>query len=124
MRMSVEQFQSAVAEALATVPETFRPYLENVVVDVELMPDAAMLREMEMDDADDLLGVYLGTPLTDRSVEAPVPLPDRIVIFQRNLEAMCRNRRELVEEIRLTVLHELGHHFGLDEDELDELGYG
>lgn len=124
MRMSGRQFEEAVRDALAEVPAQFAPYLENVIVDVEAVPDVQMLEEMGIEEPEDLLGVYLGTPLTERSVDAATRMPDRIVIYKENLESMCRNRRELVEEIRRTVLHEVGHHFGLDEDDLDDLGYG
>ena len=65
-----------------------------------------------------------GVPLTQRSVEAPFAYPDRIIIYKRPIEAACASEREAVEQIRKTVLHEVGHFFGLDEADLDELGYG
>lgn len=78
---------------------------------------------MDVDDPTELLGMYHGTPLTEREFGLDGILPDRVVIYQRNLEAMCETREEIVEQIRITVLHEVGHHFGLDEDDLAELGY-
>lgn len=111
-------------EAVAAVPAELQPYLEGVVVEVESRPSAEVVADLELDDPTELLGLYMGTPLTERHVESPPMMPDRIVIYQQNLERLCESRTELVEEIRLTVLHEIGHHFGLDEDRLDELGYG
>ena len=87
------------------------------------MPSSEDLEEMGIDDPAELLGLYHGTPLTERSVEFAGALPDRITIYQRNIERICRSRREIVEEIRTTVLHEIGHHFGLDEDDLFDVGY-
>jgi predicted Zn-dependent protease with MMP-like domain len=124
MRLSSEEFGGLVEEALRAIPEEFERYLRDVVVEVEPMPDARSCREAELDDPTELLGLYHGTPLTERSVEHALALPDRITIYQQNIERVCHTRREIVDEIRLTVLHEIGHHFGLDEDELDELGYG
>ncbi|HUU83444.1 MAG TPA: metallopeptidase family protein [Phycisphaerae bacterium] len=123
MRVSAEQFRALVSEALDGIPEAFLGYLDTLVVDVEPMPSARDLAESELDDPHELLGLYHGTPLTERSVEGPVGLPDRIVIYQNNIQRFCRTRRQIVRQIRTTVLHEIGHHFGLDEDELDELGY-
>jgi predicted Zn-dependent protease with MMP-like domain len=70
-----------------------------------------------------LFGLYEGTPLPERGLELPL-LPDRITVFMRPLLEACGSERELREEIRRTVLHELAHYFGLDEDRLEELGYG
>jgi predicted Zn-dependent protease with MMP-like domain len=124
VRLSREEFDEAVARALADVPPQFGRYLEHVIVDVEDFPDPRTCVAAEIDDPRHLLGLYQGTPLTERSVEQIARLPDRITLFQRNIERVCRNRRAIVEQIRKTVLHEIGHHFGLDEDDLDELGFG
>lgn len=123
MRLTEEEFAESVKEALAQIPPALARYLENVTVDVEPYPDARTCEEVGIEDPDEILGVYHGTPLTERSVEQAFELPDRITIFQRNIEDVCDSRHEIVEEIRTTVLHEIGHHFGLDEDDLDELGY-
>jgi predicted Zn-dependent protease with MMP-like domain len=120
--ISNRDFDRAVEEALADVPDEFTPYLENVVVEVRPRPDAALMAAEDV--PDDVLGLYVGIPLEDKGPElAPLALPDRVLIFRDNLCAMCATRDELVEEIRITVLHELGHHFGLDEDRLADLGY-
>jgi len=87
------------------------------------MPEVGDCEAGGVDDPRDLLGLYHGTPLTERSLEHGVQLPDRIVIYQRNIERMCRSRSQILREVRKTVFHEIGHHFGLDEDDLAELGY-
>jgi len=88
------------------------------------MPSRADCDAADVDDPRSLLGLYHGTPLTERSVEHMYRFPERIAIYQSNIQRMGRNRRQIVRQIRKTVLHEIGHHFGLDEDDLSELGYG
>jgi predicted Zn-dependent protease with MMP-like domain len=120
--ISDADFDRAVGAALDALPDEFRPYLENVVIEVQPRPDAALLAHY--DETDDLLGLYVGVPLEDKGpTHAGPPLPDRILIFRDNLCAVCTTREELIDEIRVTVLHEVGHHFGIDEDRLAELGY-
>jgi predicted Zn-dependent protease with MMP-like domain len=123
MRYSEEEFADLVREALSDIPDAFQRYLENVWVDVEPEPDAAACAAGDAEDPAELLGLYHGTPLTERSVEDGLRFPDRIVLYQRNIEDMGRTRKRIIREIRKTVLHEVGHHFGLDEDDLAELGY-
>ncbi len=124
MRLPAATFRALVDEALDGLPARFLPYLEGLAVDVEPMPDEATLQSIGEDDPRSLLGLYEGTPLTERSVSQPAEWPERIVIYQRNIERGCRTRREIVRQVRTTVLHEIGHHFGLDEEDLEELGYG
>ncbi len=123
MRMNEEAFAEIVEEALDSIPEGFRGYLRDVAVDVEDMPDQATCEDMDIRDPRELLGVYHGTPLTERHVDQPYRYPERIVIYQRNIERMCRSRRQMIDQIRKTVLHEVGHHFGLTEKHLHDLGY-
>ena len=113
-----------VEQALATVPAGFRAFLEGVVVDIEPVPSDEVCRELDLRDPRSLLGLYRGTPLPNRHVAAPYRYPDRIVIYQRNIERICRSRKQMVEQVRKTVLHEVGHHFGLTEKQLREMGYG
>jgi predicted Zn-dependent protease with MMP-like domain len=122
IRISEAEFDRAAEEALAAIPAEFSRYLENVVVEVRARPDRKLM--VEEDVPGDALGVYIGLPLEEQGPDAPHPLPDRILIFRDNLCEMCESREELVDEIRITVLHEVGHHFGLDEERLEELGYG
>ena len=124
MRLTNHAFQLLVEQALEGLPEQFARYLDGLAVDVEPMPDQATLRSVGLTDPRALLGLYHGIPLTERSVEQNTHLPDHIVIYQRNIERDCRTRGEIVRQVRQTVLHEIGHHFGLDEHQLDELGYG
>ena len=122
IQVSEGDFDRAVEAALKSIPAEFRPYLDNVIIEVRDKPDLSLLEECE--ETDDLLGLYVGVPLEDKGPEqAAVPLPDRILIFRENLCAMCDTRADLIDEIRITVLHEVGHHFGMDEDRLAEFGY-
>lgn len=124
MRLSADAFAALVEEALAEIPESFRAYMADIVVDIEPMPDRATCEGAAFEDPRELLGLYRGTPLTERHIEQDRHLPDHVTIYQRNIERYCHNRREAVEQVRRTVLHEVGHHFGLDEDDLTEMGYG
>ena len=124
MRLSSDAFAAVVQSALTDIPTAIVAYMHEVTVDVEPMPDAATCAAADVDDPRGLMGLYHGTPLTDRSVQDTHHLPDRITLYQRNIERACRTRAELIRQIRTTVLHEVGHHFGMDEDDLAELGYG
>lgn len=118
-RMSPEQFEEIVAEALDELPDELAVRLDNVVVQVEDEPADEELLELGMDpQTETLFGLYHGVSLGDRDPTGYSALPDRIVIYRLPLLETCSTRRELLREIRLTVLHELGHYFGLDEDEL------
>ena len=123
-KLTEAEFEQLVAEALASLPAEFRPFMENVSVEIQLRPKRDSIASLRVHPGDLLLGLYVGVPLTKKSVSAPMNLPDQIVLFQRNIEAVCGSRREIVQRIRRTVLHEVGHHFGLDEHRLNELGYG
>jgi predicted Zn-dependent protease with MMP-like domain/Flp pilus assembly protein TadD len=108
-RLSPEDFDEVVDEALAELPEEFESYLENVEVAVEEVPDTALVREgLEFD----LLGFYQGGTIQSESRD----FPDRVLLFQRNLENISPNRESLIEEICDTVYHEIGHHMGMDEE--------
>ena len=116
-----DEFDRLVETALAELPTRFREHIANVVIAIEDRPSAKLC---ELHDVpDDLLGFYEGVPVTEAThFEAPTEL-DRIYLFRNNLQEMCESRAELIDEIRVTLLHEIGHHFGLDEDRLEELGY-
>ncbi len=116
--ISDADFDRAVTAALAEIPQEFRRYLDNVVIEVHAAPGG------DLGIPADTLGVYLGVPLEEKADPGMTAvLPDRVILFRDNLCAMCRSRAELIREIRITLLHEIGHHFGLDEDQLAELGY-
>lgn len=114
-------FEQQIEQVIARLPERFREAARNIQIIVEEEPSPELLAG---DDSDEpLLGLYVGTPLPDRSFGEVPALPDRIYIFRRPLERMSRSRKELREQIRITVLHELAHYFGLDDDRLLALGY-
>ncbi len=122
--VSKAEFASYVEQALAELPEPFASHLEQITVEIQQRPTRKMLRSVGLAEDEFLFGLYQGINLIDRSVEHSGILPDRILIFQEDHELACDSPAELVEEIRTTVLHEIGHHFGMDEDDLDEIGYG
>jgi predicted Zn-dependent protease with MMP-like domain len=124
MRLANDEFDRLVEQALESLPPAFARRMENVIVEVQALPGRALLRSMGVKPGQTLLGCYHGVPLTRKSVESACELPERILIFKDPIEAVCRTREEIVEQVRQTVLHEIGHHFGMDEDDLDELGYG
>ena len=112
------QFEQIVQETLEDLPERFQSLLENLVIAVEEEPDSDELRELGLDPSEDeLFGLYEGTSLLERGA-AHSGLPDRIIIYRGPLLRSCNTRDEIVEEIRRTVIHELGHHMGLDDDEM------
>lgn len=123
MRLSSRDFDRVVARAVARISAEIQPHLENVQVTVQKRPSRELLAEMDLPPDEPLLGVYLGESLSERSVFEPLRYPDSIVIFQEPLEEMCRSVKELEEQIEITVVHEIAHHLGIDEDRLAELGY-
>ena len=123
IRLSEEEFEALVERAIDGLPPEFERRLENVVVEIDDLPDRRTARELGLRDRRSLLGLYHGVPLTQRSVEYSGRLPDRITIYKQNIEACCSSREEVVEQVRTTVLHEVGHHFGLDEGDLRAKGY-
>ena len=123
--VSKAEFGRLVEQALAELPAQFAEALEEVPVEIRDRPSRWLLEREGIEDGRSLLGIYQGANLLNR-IEAEgrgSPVPNHILIFQDNIERMSRNEEDLVREIRITVLHELGHHFGLDEDDLEELGY-
>ncbi|MBD7995006.1 metallopeptidase family protein [Arthrobacter sp. Sa2CUA1] len=119
--MTPDDFEAAVDDALNSIPADLAKAMNNVAVFIE---DEYVPGPGE-DPATELLGLYDGTPLTERdSWWGAGSLPDRIVIFSGPLTRMCGTREELVDEIRITVIHEVAHHFGIDDARLHELGWG
>ncbi len=118
-----KRFQSIVAEALDAIPPAFTAYLDNVAVVVEDEPDTETLLDLGLDpNCDSLYGLYQGTPIGERAVVHDA-LPDRIVIYYRPLAEDFTDEYHLRKEIRRTVVHEVGHFFGFDDDRLQEMGY-
>lgn len=122
--VSKAQFGRLVEEALAELPDEFAKFIEEVPIEVRDNPTPAQLRRVGVKRGRLLLGLYQGRPRTVRNVEDSGALPDVIYIFQNPIESVCDDESQLIQQVRTTVLHEIGHHFGMDEDDLEDLGYG
>jgi predicted Zn-dependent protease with MMP-like domain len=123
-RVTRKRFGELVEQALAELPEPFASFLEEVPVEIHDRPSPKQLKSLGLKDDELLLGLYHGRPRTQRSVEDSGRMPDLIYIFQEDIEQVSRNEADLISQVRTTVLHEIGHHFGMDEDDLDDVGYG
>ena len=118
------EFARLVEAAIAELPERWRRAIEeDVPVEVRDRPTRQQLESVDLEEDHLLLGLYHGVPLTLRSVEDNGRMPDVIYLFKQDIEDAASGQADLVEQVRVTLLHELGHHFGLDEDDLDRLGY-
>lgn len=118
-QLTPAEFERVVEEALDSLPKRFADLINNVVIAVEEEPTEEDLESVEDDDGDDseLLGIYRGVALTERSYDDPL-LPDEIAVFRGPINRYARTRQEAVDEVRETVIHELGHYFGLHDHEL------
>lgn len=116
------RFHRIVQRVVDDLPDTIQELLEGVAIVVEDEPSAEQRRESGLRDHESLFGLYQGIPRTARTSGYSLVAPDRITIFAGVLERACGSRRELEEQIRTTVLHELGHHLGYDEAGLERLG--
>ena len=115
IEMSRDRFEELVAEALDQIPGPLLDSMDNVVVLVEDEPE---------DGDQELLGLYEGHALTTRGWDYSAVLPDRIIIFRNPILRICETEEDVVEEVRTTVVHEIAHHFGIDDERLHELGWG
>ena len=109
-----EEFEDLVAEALDGIPDELARLVDNVVFVVE----------DDSPEGEDLLGLYEGIPLTERGASYAGVMPDRITIYRRPILAICETRDDVLDEVHITVVHEIAHHFGIDDDRLHDLGYG
>jgi predicted Zn-dependent protease with MMP-like domain len=114
-------FDRLVADAVASIPKQFRDAMHNIAIVVEDEPSPALLREMEIEPPDTLLGLYQGTPLIDRRWDYGNALPDRILLFQRPIERESDDDEDTIVAIGETLIHEIGHYFGLSEEEIEEI---
>jgi predicted Zn-dependent protease with MMP-like domain len=114
VEMSPEEFEGLVQQALDSVPAELLGLVENCVILIEDEPPPGM---------EGLLGLYDGVPLTERGDFYGGVLPDRILVFRLPTLAVCDTHEDVVEEVHITVVHEIAHHFGIDDDRLHELGY-
>lgn len=114
VRMSPERFEELVGDALDLIPPGLAQAIDNVVI---------LVADRDPEDPE-LLGIYEGIALTDRDTTYAGALPDTITIFRESLLEMCDTEDEVVEEVAITVVHEIAHHFGIDDERLHELGWG
>lgn len=125
-----DAFDNMLEDVLDALPPAITAYFEQVPLVVEDQPSNELMAELGIRRPGDLCGLHDGVPLTEGMAHDGFRVPDQITIYRRGILGMARDGRgsinphELREQIRITVLHELGHHFGLDEDDLDALGYG
>lgn len=110
-----DRFEELVADALDGIPRRLSALIDNVVILVEDDPESG---------EGNLLGLYEGIPLTDRDGWYAGVLPDRITIFRNPILRMCHSEAQVVDQVRITVVHEVAHHFGIDDDQLHDLGWG
>ena len=119
--MTREQFQRLVLEAVTLIPKRFRREMKNLALVVEDEPAPELLAEMEVEPPDSLYGLYQGTPLPERAWAFGNALPDRITLFQRPIEEDCDDEDEVRAVIGETLIHEVGHYFGMSEEEIEEI---
>jgi predicted Zn-dependent protease with MMP-like domain len=120
--MDDQRFEKLVGEAIEKLPDIFRERLENIDVVVADTPTRAQLKTLREKKGETLLGLYEGVPLTERTHNYGLVVPDKITIFQKSIEAMCRNDTQIIAEIQRVVRHEIAHHFGISDERLEELG--
>ncbi len=119
MTVSPEEFEAWIHEALAGLPARFAALASEVSIMVEEEPPAEVLRDLELESEDDLLGLYQGVPTDETSFFQPAgELPARISIYRGPILRLCRTKAEVMQEVRDTVVHEFGHHVGLDDEEM------
>jgi predicted Zn-dependent protease with MMP-like domain len=119
--MNRERFESLVRTAIEALPEEFLHRLENIAVVIDDSPAPAQLKKVGVRHGEILLGLYEGVPLTKRSHNYGMVPPDKITIFQKSIEAVCRNEAEIAAEVQRVVQHEIAHYFGLGDARLHEI---
>jgi len=121
--LTESQFEALVEHALADLPAEILAYMDNVAITIADWPSASELKRAKVTPPGQLLGLYEGVPLTRRGAHYNLVTPDRITLYRGPLQAACRTLPVLREQIRRTVVHEIAHHFGIDEARIRELGY-
>jgi predicted Zn-dependent protease with MMP-like domain len=121
MKVSEEEFEGLVAEAINSLPEKFKEKMENIAIAIENLPSQELLIEMKIKSPYGLLGLYRGVPYPRRGIWYRNVLPDKIIIFKKPIEVRCRNREDIKESVRRVVIHEIGHYFGLNEADLRKI---
>ena len=121
MKVSEEEFEGLVAEAISSLPENFKEKMENIAIAIEDFPSQELLIEMKIKSPYSLLGLYRGVSYPRRGIWYRNVLPDKIIIFKKPIEVRCRNREDIKESVRRVVIHEIGHYFGLNEADLRKI---
>jgi len=121
MKVTEEEFEELVKEAVYSLPEKFKKKMENIAVVIEDLPSQKLLMEMKIKSPYGLLGLYRGVPYPRRGIWYRNVLPDKIIIFKRPIEVRCRNKEDIKESVRRVVIHEIGHYFGLGEADLQRI---
>ena len=119
--MTRDRFERLVIEAITLIPKRFRREMKNLALVVEDEPAAAVLHDLEIEPPDSLYGLYQGIPLTERHWDHGNHLPDKITIFQRPIEEDCEDEDDIRAMIGETLIHEVGHYFGVSEEEIAEI---
>lgn len=123
IKVTPEEFHEMMEEAIETIPQEFKDKIDNLAFIVEPFPSEDDLDRLELSDRYSLLGLYSGIPYTGRSTLYAGVTPDRIILFQENIQMRCNTIPQLKEMIRETVVHEVAHYFGMNEDEVRAAGY-
>lgn len=121
MQLRKEEFARLVEEALRDIPRRFRKAMTNIAIVVEDEPSPELLAEMEIEPPDSLYGLYQGTPLTERGWSHGNALPDRISLYKNPIEEDSEDHEDVIVCIAETLIHEIGHYFGLSEEEIEEI---
>ena len=116
------KFEQLVIRAIESLPDEFHERLDNIDIIVADRPSPEQMKTLDRKHGETLLGLYEGVPITHRHLGYGMVVPDKITIFQKAIESICRSETEMVSEIRRVVLHEIAHHFGIGDDRLKELG--
>jgi predicted Zn-dependent protease with MMP-like domain len=123
-KLTDKEFDKIVKRAIHRIPFEIRKHLDNVQISVLSRPSRKMLEEMDLPRHETLLGLFWGVPLSEQSITIPPLFPATIFIFHEPLQEICETIDELEKQIEITVVHEIAHAIGIDEDRLSELGYG
>ncbi|HEY3251933.1 MAG TPA: metallopeptidase family protein [Ignavibacteria bacterium] len=122
-RVSEEEFHEMMEQALEAIPGNFKSKIENLVFISEPYPSENDMARLNLSSKYSLLGLYSGVPYTHRNTWYGNVTPDRIILFQKNIESFCNSKKELFDKIKEVIIHEVAHYFGMDEDEVRQAGY-
>lgn len=122
IKLNEDDFDHIVKKAIRGIPKQFRQHLDNILISVKKRPSKKLLHDMGITGNGSLFGLFEGVALTDRSATYPPLFPSQILLFQEPLEESCGSIEDLEREIRVTIIHEVGHYMGMSEERLEELG--